>query len=585
MLKRIWIAAVLLLPLMCVSAQTVENPAVNDDAETRDKQINDLLRDTANEVQGLRLAENRISFSSELASLLWFRDEREARSMYAGVVNDFRQLVSQLDVQMNSLAVKPGDEPESIGPMFMGEPSERQKALRKFQVAIGVRQTIALSMADHDPDLALGFFYDSFSGVSNPDLQKQIAISDKNLEQQLFTMLAAADPDKAAQYAKKSLDIGFNSGQVDLLRKVFAKDPEKGADLASSILSRVKSENPMSLDLDAVAALLKYGTESYDKSRTPNGTKAVYTDSELRDIAEAFAQAVLARPSDSGIPFANYARQVERFQPGRAMQIRSKIQTRPTVRAPGRAGTLTAVRGGQVPTVGSASGPGVPNAADLARQQREQSEKKTMADIAKVASDKLNKEQRDKLIQQSRSSIMAMPGRDKRLAGLTALAAQVAKTGDKELADELMRDAASQVNPQPKNYQDYMLTWTLAAGYATVDPDKAFPILDDLIGRVNDLIFSSVRIVEFIDVSEEMVTDGEFQVGAFGGSMVRSLTTGLVMADSTVKLLAKSDFQKTCALAERFDRPEVRVLAQMIVLRAVLEKKSSQKPGVTDSVK
>ena len=65
------------------------------------------------------------------------------------------------------------------------------------------------------------------------------------------------------------------------------------------------------------------------------------------------------------------------------------------------------------------------------------------------------------------------------------------------------------------------------------------------------------------------------QVGAFGGSMIGGLTAELGMADSSVKLLVQADFEKMCALANRFDRPEVRMLAKMIVLRAVLDEKKS----------
>src|SRR5437867_4781789 len=109
----------------------------------------------------------------------------------------------------------------------------------------------------------------------------------------------------------------------------------------------------------------------------------------------------------------------------------------------------------------------------------------------------------------------------------------------------------------------------LATGNASVEPDKAFPLLDDTIGRADDLIAAFIKVGEFIDVAEEVISDGELQVGAFGGTMVRDLTKQLGMADSTIQLLAKADFAKTRDLTNRFDRPEVRVLAKMMVLRAV----------------
>jgi hypothetical protein len=76
------------------------------------------------------------------------------------------------------------------------------------------------------------------------------------------------------------------------------------------------------------------------------------------------------------------------------------------------------------------------------------------------------------------------------------------------------------------------------------------------------------------------VDDGEVQVGAFGGSMMRDLTRGLGMVDGTLRSLAKADLVKTRALTNRFDRQEVRVLAKMLVLRAIMGEK---KPVAEDT--
>jgi hypothetical protein len=169
-----------------------------------------------------------------------------------------------------------------------------------------------------------------------------------------------------------------------------------------------------------------------------------------------------------------------------------------------------------------------------------------------------------------------MPGAEKKIAAYAFLATQLNKAGDKQLASEVLRDAASLVNPQPKNYRDFMLSWTLATGYASADPSLAFPLLEDTIYRANDTIAAFIKVAEFIDVGEEIIADGELQVGAFGGSMVRGLTKELGMADSTIQMLARTDLTRTRDLTNRFDRVEVRVLAKMLVLRAVLDQK---KPG------
>jgi len=82
-------------------------------------------------------------------------------------------------------------------------------------------------------------------------------------------------------------------------------------------------------------------------------------------------------------------------------------------------------------------------------------------------------------------------------------------------------------------------------------------------------------------LNEDIMSDGELQVGAFGGSMVREVTRELAGADSTLQTLAKTDFDKMKGVTDRFDRPEVRVLAKMMVLRAVLGNKQPAAPVKT----
>ena len=114
------------------------------------------------------------------------------------------------------------------------------------------------------------------------------------------------------------------------------------------------------------------------------------------------------------------------------------------------------------------------------------------------------------------------------------------------------------------------------------------PRLDELIGRCNEVIISAIRTAEFIDTNDEIVVDGELQIGGFasgpGSSMVKGLTTSLSGFDSVLTTLAKADFQRTRELTNRFERPEARVLAKMLVLRAVLGNQTKPTPKTSPAV-
>lgn len=203
--------------------------------------------------------------------------------------------------------------------------------------------------------------------------------------------------------------------------------------------------------------------------------------------------------------------------------------------------------------------------------------------LKKLENKELPKEEREKIILEARKIITELPNAQAKIMALSGLATQVSKMGDKELASQLMNEAQGLVNPQPKNYMDYMAVWMLASGYAQAEPEKAFPLLQDTIFRLNDTLSAFIKVGEFIDVQGEIIEDGEVQVGAFGGSMVRELTGGLGMADSTIKNMAVADFEKMKGLTNAFDRPEIRVLAKMLVLRAVIDdaKKAENSDEIT----
>jgi hypothetical protein len=56
--------------------------------------------------------------------------------------------------------------------------------------------------------------------------------------------------------------------------------------------------------------------------------------------------------------------------------------------------------------------------------------------------------------------------------------------------------------------------------------------------------------------------------------MTRGMLGSLGASDSTVRNLAVADFTRTKSLTNKFERQEVRILAKMLILRAVLAEKS-----------
>lgn len=578
--------ALILLLVQTFYFQTIEKIETPGEAKAKlQKEAIEFLRETQGDVSAMRSLENRISFSSELAGLMWFHDEREARGMFGAVMADFRELLVKYDAQLNALGpAEDGDSGEYRRGFLGGDPSERGRLMRKLDIAFMVRQQIALGLAEHDGDLAYSFYVDSLSAISNPEFRKKADANEGMFLSQLVVQMAKSNAAKAAQLATRSLNKGLNYQHLAMLKAIYEKDADKGIEFGSALVSRAKSEKIKSSDLWIISSFIDYGEETLERSRKPGAKRPAFSQQDLRDLAEAMASAILNSNDSDGM---SYMDKIEKYAPGRAIQIRAR-PARKRSAADAAANAANAAANAANAAANAAryaaesyddEAPHHRSAANANVSTSQAAEQQMFEDVAKVGKKELPKEERDRIIAQARKLIAATNGREMKITALSALAAQVAAAGDKDLADELLRDAESFVNPSPKNYQDFLLSWMLASGYASAKSDRAFTLLDETIQRANGTIDAFVRVGEFIDVAEEMIVDGEVQLGAFGGSMIRGLSGQLGMADNTIKLLVDQDFAKTKNLTNRFERPEVRVLAKMMVIRAVLDERKPERPN------
>lgn len=536
------------------SSQIVKNDKKDEELK---KEAAIFLRETAVDVSNLRTLENRISFASEIASLMWYHDEKEARAMFQTVIVDFRQLLIQSDAEFTASQSKSLEDEMYESSLFGGSSNSESKLMRKFKKAILVRQQIALSIAEHDAQMAYDFFTGTSQAVANQELRRQFEESDKYFESRLIYAIAESDVDKALEIARKQLAKGASYELINLLKKIYGKDPEKGATFGEEIVSKIKSDGTKSINLSLLSILLAEGAESLDKSKVKPVKKPMFSEQALREIADLVAQEIL-KTENADISIGYDISLIERFAPSRAVLIRQKFKPKNT-----QTKTTIINNDNDVAII-----PPMPVSAET--RENQESQEDLLKDADKLADKNLSKEQREKIISQARQIIAKLKNREQKLFALSALAGQVSKMGDKEIAAEIMNEARTLVNLQPKNYKDYISIWILAGGYAQSDADKAFPLLDDTIGRLNETISAFIKVGEFIDVNEEIIEGEEVQVGSFGGELTRGLLGELGAADSTLKSLAIADFAKTKALTNRFDRTEVRILAKMLILRAVL---------------
>ena len=571
MYKKIFVALILLTFCHVVFAQASVTKAADEKEEKLKKVGVEFLRDTMTEVETLRTLENRISFSSEMANLMWYYDEREARGMFLGVISDFRQLIGGYDMQLNALG-DPDNTDEFYGGMsfFVPNLSDRGRLIADITKAMGVRQQIALAIAEHDPEFAFDFFDNTAQAVSNPKLRKQIAAGDSAVESRLLTLIADKDVSLAVERGKKSITRGFNSQFAEALKKIYAKDANKGGELADAIASKFMSESFDSLDTSALRLALATGSDNLNDLQKVGIKRPLFRQQDLRDIADLYGQKLLQN-KDSAIDTYSMSTNVsllEKFAPARAIQVRAKYKIK----------AETSVVKAAVPIISSGRSPDTESIKTVAGNDPDDEENRELEKLQTTVKRDVPKEERQKAIAQARKVIGGMKNREQKIFALNALAIQADSSGDKDLALEIMAEIQNMVNPSPKTYLDYMHSWILASGYAQIAPEKAFPVLEESVLRLNDTLGAFIKVAEFIDVNGEFVEDGEVQLGILGGEVTRQMIQSISGADVTLGNLARADFGKTKELTNKIDRTEIRIFAKILILRSVLGPKHDSRP-------
>ncbi len=563
--------------LFFINSLTVFASAQTADADKKEKQEKlqadavSFLRETSAEIMNLRTPENRIGFNAELANLMWFYDEREARAMFNSVTNDFRQLLIGLDAQLNT--IKSDDEnPEIYSIPFMRGSSQQAQIYRKFAKAMGVRQQITTALSEHDAILAYSFFSDTATAITNAKFRKRIEQMDQYFEMTILQKIAEQDAAKGLEFGRKSLAKGVNNNHIELLKKIYAKDADSGAAFGEEIVRKLKSDNDGdSENVYLFSSLLSLGSENRKTVKDKPTQKTIFSNQDLRDLAETAAQKLQNQTPEAISAYSETIDRIEEFSPNRAAQLRQKMQTAVVASNSSRNSNI------MVEAIKANA-----NTYQKRRLEKEE-EKKSLENLQKLGEKKLSDEERAKVIAEAGKMIEKIDDPNAKMTALSGFAMQIAKSGDKETALIVMKQAESLVNTTPKNYVDYLQLWFLAGGYAQVDAEKSFPILESTIYNLNDTISAFIKVAEFIDTNGEIMENGEVQLGSFGGGFTKELIGGLGVSQPTLRALAESDFTRLGNMSNKFDRPEVRILAKMLILRAVFDdKKTSVITGMTD---
>ncbi|HVF57393.1 MAG TPA: hypothetical protein VM934_14660 [Pyrinomonadaceae bacterium] len=591
-----------------VSLQTQQAPAkeeaADDAKKTLRRQALALLADVIAETRGLKLVENRARTQAIAAGLLWPHDEEAARALFKEATDGIVQLAAA------------------------GDPADPQN-YNTLQTVSQLRNEMMQMLAPRDAKLALDFLRATRQPTPyvNPGAEYRPPDMELALEMQLAAQVAAQDPKMAIRMAEESLSKGISSNLLGVVYQINSKDPEAASKLAGEIIKKLRPED-LARDYEAGNVATQLLNMTRVKSATPapaatsvaavapsngpmivthNGsdmsvtvtsggnspeTGVVLDESLRRELIEAMAAAALGNsPNRSGISnnLLNALRpamaDVEKYAPTRLAPLRRRMaETERSFDGRGRIWKEygAVMQEGSIEALLEAA-PKAPrqvrdqlytqaawkaigeNNLDRARQVIEnisnpQQRAMMLRDIDRQmpwrAAERGNFEEARQMV--SRFSTI-----EERVAALIQIASAAQLKGDKAAARRSLDDARDMVVGRAHGQTQFSAQLDLARAYSTLDAEEAFAVVESAVGQLNELLAAAAVVDGF---GLESFKDGELRQQQ-GGYIWNDLISRCAAELAT---LAPVDFERARTAARKFQRPDARTLAQLLLAQNVL---------------
>lgn len=575
----------LILILLLAAAAFAQKPTVPppSDAERKNQEelkqkAFSLLEDVIKDSESFKHAENRIRIRASAASVLWDYDEARARIL-------FKEAMASLADLLNN--EEGDDSTKNVPAMFEGPRQLRRELLQM--------------LAQRDVRLARDFLRATRPQNSQPASPRE-ALPDQPLEINLATRIAATDPQEALEIAEETLSRGLSYELPGFLSALREKDPEAAAKLASQIMSKLRAEK---LDSSEVArnvaiALLREATQTPDgEGENAGHAKPLLDQQALRELTEMLVTEAL-RPASNSVELASALQEmmpvVEQYAPARVAQLRRKLEPRKSEDEESSEGAekewskySSMFEKGSVDELLTAAST-APEAVRQMLYQRAATKLMEEGDperARQVINERIKDSgQRQQMlaqldemtaftaaqqgnIEQTRKMLATLRTNEERVMALAQLATGAAAKGEKKIALQLLNEARGMISARAKNFAQLSAQLMVARAYAPLDASRSLTILEPIIDQLNELLAAATVLGGFF--TDELVRDDEIMMEPL--AMIFNEFFMRYVGD--VNALARADFERTRALADRFQRDEVRTIARLLIAQSIL---SPQQP-------
>ncbi|HEV7797123.1 MAG TPA: hypothetical protein VGO73_03135 [Pyrinomonadaceae bacterium] len=586
--------SLLLLSSSSVVAQVSEKEKQEKEAERKQqlqRQAYVLVEEIANGALSLKLPENRSYILAAAADLLWDHDEPRARNLFWDAVNTLNLMVTPASNESREKGSKPSAK-------------EKERAASLYYEVFALRQRMLRQVARRNPQFAL----DMLRSSRQPELESPspgfLGQDDRELEQQIAAEVAARDPVRALQLARESLAKGLSFQLFDLLYRLNQKDAELGTKFAGDIIDKLRGRN---LATDMYGGRTAISLLTFSRAPTPPNvapekvphsarwSQLKLTEDQRRDLVEMITNAALSGGANGNLLFGidEVMPEIEQFTPERVGMLQRKLaafnQTlNKEQKLSGEYNSL--YRNGTPEEM-------LKLASQASDDDREwmQHEAVVMAVMRKRAGalrefvnteiedegrrkvllDTLDGEQIDYAVnkgnaEELRKLLPTVRLKEQRARAMAEIAIVMEKNGGHDEALKLLDEAQTMIKTDLNSETQTNALLTLVAGYALVEPGKAFSIVERVIDRANDEIAKALLLDKI--AGSGAVKKGEIKLQQYG---MMPVDFAVFKYGKGVAALANADFDRTKAAADRFQKNELRLMVRLLLVQALLRSDSS----------
>ena len=546
------ISIVITLFLFPASAQSQETAAESSHQETSTKATEQkalkLLGSVAGQVDTLRSPENRARIGSNVAELLWNHDEKRARSLFAAAGDDIRTGLNNADL----------------------DESGRSWTLAVFSQ---LRRDTVERIARHDPNLALEFLRSTRVPI-DAKYPYETRYVDRAIELQLAGQIAAKNPQLALKLGHELLAEGFSPDLLSILTKLGQKDKDAALDFYKAIVDRLKSTNlardqaALDLALNLVRArpaldeqthrdlmgvlltsALSNGCAASDEwSPLCGGIGSVFSQIEKYDASRAAGLRRWAGEEQN--PDVQMGMQVQEIiEKGTVEEILALAPKHPELQSYIYSSAIAKAQ---------ASGDAA-RARQIASALPDEDQRRyLLAELDRsemwtaVNSEKLAEFQRE---------LSTLHSNEERAQALLYVASEIGDN-DRKTALRLLDQAGQIIDSIKAGKEQLAGRIRLAMLYCSLKSDRGFAIMESVMPKLNELVAAAATLDRF---ENTYLRDGEWAMSGEGN--IGGLLTDLAQ---NAGYFAWSDFDRSVNLAGQFERPELRLMAQLKLAQAIM---------------